>query len=528
MAQQADAYAAEGRYEEARDALTEVLPAIPAEAATMRIAVAAACARLDHLLGRHVQAHELLHSMLAELPDELSEARLSLKLELGADCFFRGDFEGLREWMRQVLEESGPVGDADIAAAAKGLLGCAEYMAGDPAAATARLEEFFGEVSQATDSQLGIHVNTLAWCIVCEVFVERIDSAIVHSERALAAARATGKGQITSLIRVGGALALLWRGRIAEGAALADEAIAATILAGNRQFESWARWTRSWAALLAGDVEGALGEARRSVDLARGLDDPVSAIAGCHLGEALLESGDPAGCVDAVLRATGGEELPLVERPYRARWYELLAFADLEAGRLDAAEEWTARAEACAEGQGINGRSAEALRARARLCLARGDAAAAAELARSSAEAAARSNLTIWEGVSRTLLGRALAAAGESEPAAEELERARRMLEEAGAARYADAAARELRTLGRRVTRRGVRARSAEGVAALSGRESEVAELAAAGRTNREIAASMFISEKTVEKHMARVFEKLGVGSRAEVAHRLGQESVPG
>lgn len=67
-----------------------------------------------------------------------------------------------------------------------------------------------------------------------------------------------------------------------------------------------------------------------------------------------------------------------------------------------------------------------------------------------------------------------------------------------------------------------------EGVGALSGRESEVALLAAAGRTNREIAASMFISEKTVEKHMARVFEKLAVGSRAEVAHRLGQESVPG
>ena len=206
----------------------------------------------------------------------------------------------------------------------------------------------------------------------------------------------------------------------------------------------------------------------------------------------------------------------------------MLAHAELEAGRLDAAEVWAARAEECAAGMDLNGRTAEALRARARIALARGDAAEAADLARASAEAAARSNLTIWEGISRTLLGRALAAAGESEAAAEELERARRMLEEAGAARYADAAARELRTLGRRVTRRGVRARSAEGVGALSGRESEVAELAAAGRTNREIAAAMFISEKTVEKHMARVFEKLGVGSRAEVAHRLGQRVRPG
>ncbi|MET9030791.1 helix-turn-helix transcriptional regulator [Nocardia sp. NPDC004168] len=50
------------------------------------------------------------------------------------------------------------------------------------------------------------------------------------------------------------------------------------------------------------------------------------------------------------------------------------------------------------------------------------------------------------------------------------------------------------------------------------GRERGVAVRVAQGFTNREIAADLFISPKTVEKHLARVFAKLGVSSRAGVA----------
>ena len=50
----------------------------------------------------------------------------------------------------------------------------------------------------------------------------------------------------------------------------------------------------------------------------------------------------------------------------------------------------------------------------------------------------------------------------------------------------------------------------------LSGRESEVLILVAAGRTNRAIAAELFISEKTVARHVSNIFTKLRVASRAE------------
>ena len=62
-----------------------------------------------------------------------------------------------------------------------------------------------------------------------------------------------------------------------------------------------------------------------------------------------------------------------------------------------------------------------------------------------------------------------------------------------------------------------------DGLDALSGREREIAELVAQGRTNREIGAELFLSEKTVEGHLTRVFAKLGVGSRAELAEAVGR-----
>ena len=49
----------------------------------------------------------------------------------------------------------------------------------------------------------------------------------------------------------------------------------------------------------------------------------------------------------------------------------------------------------------------------------------------------------------------------------------------------------------------------------LTGREAELLALLAAGKTNREIAAQLFISEKTVARHVSNIFSKLGVSSRA-------------
>jgi len=60
------------------------------------------------------------------------------------------------------------------------------------------------------------------------------------------------------------------------------------------------------------------------------------------------------------------------------------------------------------------------------------------------------------------------------------------------------------------------------GAAELTPAEQRVAELAASGMTNRDVAAALFISPKTVEVNLSRIYRKLGIGSRAELGHRMG------
>ena len=57
--------------------------------------------------------------------------------------------------------------------------------------------------------------------------------------------------------------------------------------------------------------------------------------------------------------------------------------------------------------------------------------------------------------------------------------------------------------------------------------ETRVAALVAEGRTNREVAAALFLSERTVENHLSRAYTKLGVRSRTELARKLGSNSSP-
>ena len=51
-----------------------------------------------------------------------------------------------------------------------------------------------------------------------------------------------------------------------------------------------------------------------------------------------------------------------------------------------------------------------------------------------------------------------------------------------------------------------------------------MAELTASGMTNRDVAAKLFISSKTVEATLARVYRKFGIQSRAELGQRAGQD----
>lgn len=89
-----------------------------------------------------------------------------------------------------------------------------------------------------------------------------------------------------------------------------------------------------------------------------------------------------------------------------------------------------------------------------------------------------------------------------------------------GVTAYARLADRGLRALGVRTWRRGA-GQATAGIDRLSVREREVAQLVARGATNPEIAAALFLSRKTVERHVSNVLAKLDVRNRAELAGRF-------
>jgi DNA-binding NarL/FixJ family response regulator len=93
-----------------------------------------------------------------------------------------------------------------------------------------------------------------------------------------------------------------------------------------------------------------------------------------------------------------------------------------------------------------------------------------------------------------------------------------------GARRRRDEAVRELRRLGHRVVRAAEGHPSSGGLAGLTAREREIAELVAAGRTNREVADQLVLSPRTIEAHLRNIYSKLGVRSRVELARAAGDQ----
>jgi ATP/maltotriose-dependent transcriptional regulator MalT len=100
--------------------------------------------------------------------------------------------------------------------------------------------------------------------------------------------------------------------------------------------------------------------------------------------------------------------------------------------------------------------------------------------------------------------------------AREQLRAAHKMLGDAGMEAFADRARHELQATGETVRKRTV-----DTLDDLTPQETQIARLAAGGRTNPEIGAQLFLSPRTVEWHLRKVFGKLGIASRRELRTAL-------
>jgi DNA-binding CsgD family transcriptional regulator len=117
----------------------------------------------------------------------------------------------------------------------------------------------------------------------------------------------------------------------------------------------------------------------------------------------------------------------------------------------------------------------------------------------------------------RTLLvlGQIQRRAKQKRVARESLEAALAIFEEFGARLWAEKARAELARISGRAPTGG-----------LTVTEQRIAELVAGGRSNKEVAAALFVTVKTVERNLSRIYEKLGIRSRTELTRRFAQEQI--
>jgi DNA-binding CsgD family transcriptional regulator len=155
--------------------------------------------------------------------------------------------------------------------------------------------------------------------------------------------------------------------------------------------------------------------------------------------------------------------------------------------------------------------------------------------AQAAVESFTRSRDRVDAGRAHHLAGVGFATLGDTDRAREHFALARAQFDECGARLFRDQTTREERRMNARMPRRSRGSVPADGASTggiaerygLTRRELEVAELVARGMTNREIADKLYLSPKTVEVHLSRVFAKLGVSSRAAVAGLCAPATAP-
>jgi DNA-binding NarL/FixJ family response regulator len=516
-----------GQLEASREVLAEVLELLPPELGAIRGQVIAFMSLIQHLLGRHGEARDTLTAALEALPDPRSPEAAALQVELAADCFFLGEWERMHRWATGGLELAREAGDPRTHAAAAALLGlsCYELLRTDEA--QRHVAEAREIVDGLSDDDLALRVDACHWLGWVEHLLDLYDDSVRHMERGIAVSRRTGQGHVLAPMTIGLVIANTWRGDLAAADERATEAIEIAHLAGSDQLMAWAQTMRCWVSGRRGDLEESIaaGEeaARIGDEVTKG---PYTVVASCWLCDALVESGAPARGRDVLLAAVDGPGLGNVEPAFRSCVYDVLVRAELALGDRQRAKDWSRRAMAATRDIGLPGRQSFALRAAAAVALADDEPERAAALAAEAVEKAGTA-YRVDAARARLLRGRALAAAGERDAAVQELRSARAELDACGAARARDHAVRELRRLGERVAASGRPAGGATGVGALSAREREVADLVTDRHTNREIAERLVLSEKTVERHLSRIFQKLEVSSRVEVARAVERSRTP-
>jgi DNA-binding CsgD family transcriptional regulator len=313
------------------------------------------------------------------------------------------------------------------------------------------------------------------------------------------------------------ALADYLLGRWREAARLAGEAFELGLQTGQRPHQALGLSERALVRASLGQDAEARADAAEALELA---GERSMAVATIHSAWALglLELSLDRPGETARLLAPLRERLLAggVGEPGAIRFLADEIEALLALGRVDVAEPLLAWLEARGEALGRASALAAACRCRGLLDAAQGRHGAA--LAGFKRALSVHDRLPMPFERARTLLafGTTLRRAKQRSASRDALAQAAAGFEQLGAAHWMERARNEMSRIG---GRRPVGT-------ALTPTERRVAELASQGRSNKEIAAALFVTPKTVDTQLSRIYRKLGVHSRTALAHRLGRTAA--
>jgi DNA-binding CsgD family transcriptional regulator len=298
-----------------------------------------------------------------------------------------------------------------------------------------------------------------------DVFCGRLASALSLLAEAQGVMEATG----SHLALRGSILLANWRGHEADALAMMEARRQDVLLRGEGLWLTATEWGNAVRYNGMGRYDDALAAAERAAEDPHGLGAPMWLLA--DLVEAAVRSGKP----------------------------------DRAAAPLERLTE-------IAEANGTDW--ALGLLVRCRAMLAEGDA--AEPLYREAIDRLGRTRIVVTLARAQLVYGEWLRREGRRVDAREQLRAAHELFAAMGMQAYADRARRELLATGETV-----RKRSVETLDELTPQEAQIARMAAGGNTNPEIGAQLFLSPRTVEWHLRKVFGKLGISSRRELRTAL-------
>ncbi|MFC8596354.1 helix-turn-helix transcriptional regulator [Streptomyces atroolivaceus] len=483
------------------------------------------CVIVECLHGRFNEAAELVTAELGTLRKIGADNDLLAQLTIyhGIVCSLRGG-DSLPEVAAQALVLARAGGRRTTLAGAMALHALGELSAGRTAQSLASYDAAVRQMDELSNTEMHYYSEYLALLGWCAMALGRPREAESFYERGTGVVRDCSHNALLPVLLSGLAEAQLRQGRLESARRSAVEAADLSGYLGAQQLRALALAQEALCVTYADPP----GSSRASALTEQGVHTLRRSFGHWHgaavltLGEALLMQGNPDRCVSLLLEL-GGAELRDLDPAQRPRAFELLTLASLS-GATGSTSMWADRTAGAAQVLRLPHNRAYALLSRGHVLTEQGDWDAAVTLYQEAERAFDGAQLRLQRLTARIRAARAASNCSRPELAGELWASAQELAEQWDVlllARLSPDTPLE-NSLGR-----GCHALlpapipAVTGLEVLTDREREVARFAGTGRRTREIAEALRLSPRTVEVHLSRIYRKLEIGSRAELARLM-------